>query len=52
MLRLIIVEVNIIFKYYLGFVFDQMGRQALKDYTKVIELDPKYARAYCNRGKY
>ena len=29
-----------------------MGRkeEALKDYTKVIEIDPKCAEAYCNRG--
>ena len=39
-------------KNYLGNVLDDLGRkeEAIKDYTKAIEIDPKYSKAYYNRG--
>ena len=32
--------------------FWQIGKtdKAIADYSKAIEIDPKYAEAYCNRG--
>ena len=39
-------------KLFLGIVLDDLGRkeEAIKDFTKAIEIDPKKSEAYYNRG--
>ena len=38
----------------LGNIFVDLGREqdALNDYTKAIKIDPQYAEAYNNRGRF
>ena len=38
----------------LGIALDDLGRkeEAIKDYTKAIDINPQYAVAYYNRGLY
>ena len=54
MLELIVIEVNIIFKLFLGVVLYDLGRneEAILDFTNAIDINPHYAEAYYNRGKY
>ena len=42
-----------LFLYLLGVSFHNLGRKedAINDYTQAIDIDPKYANAYNNRGK-
>ena len=48
---LIKIEV-LLFKNYKGIALKDLGRDedAIKNYTKAIEIDPHYALAYNNRG--
>ena len=50
--KLIIIEVNKV-QIILGSVLNELGRkeEAIIDYSKAIELNPKYTDAYINRGK-
>ena len=50
---LLLIEVDIKF-HILGNLFSDLRREedAINDYTKAIEIDPKYADAYNNRGTF
>ena len=49
----ITIEVYLLFKIiHLGFAFSDLGSKedAIKDFTKTIEINPQYAEAYLGRG--
>ena len=51
-MKLISIEVNIILNYFIGNVLKKLGRneEAIKDYSRAIEINPQKDEAYFSRG--